>query len=338
MNNRNIRLQAFVLFAGIVLMSVKFAAWHITRSNTILSDALESIVNVVAGAFALYSLILTAKPRDREHPYGHGKVEYISAGIEGGLVIIAGGLIIWQAVKGFLSDLAPQELTVGIILTAAAGTVNLLFGLALKKRGVREHSLIMEASGTHLLSDAWSTIAMIAGLVLIKFTNLFWLDQLFAIAFAIYIIITGLRVFRRAVAGIMDEADLGTASGVIGFLEKERRPEWIDLHNFRMIKYGEVLHIDCHVTLPWYFTLEEAHHQIEVMEKLVNDHGDREVEFFVHMDPCVPISCSICALPACPVRRQPQHSRVLWSLDTVLADKKHGSWNEATAIGPASRH
>ncbi len=322
--NSNVRLQALVLLAGILLMLVKFAAWRITKSNTILSDALESIVNVVAGAFALYSLILSAKPRDREHPYGHGKIEYISAGIEGGLVILAGGFIIWRAVEALLTDHVPQELSLGIILTAIAGTTNFVLGHTLKARGIRERSLIMEASGTHLLSDAWSTVAMIAALVLIKFTQQFWLDQLFAIIFAIYIIITGLRVFRKSVAGIMDEADLVTAAGVIDLLEKERPIEWIDLHNFRMIKYGEVLHIDCHVTLPWYYTLEAAHHQIEVLEKLVNVRSNRVVELFVHMDPCVPRSCSICALPECPVRKQPMQGRVTWSLDTVLADRKHG--------------
>jgi cation diffusion facilitator family transporter len=321
----NVRLQALVLLAGIVLMLVKFAAWRITKSNTILSDALESIVNVVAGGFALYSLVLSAKPRDREHPYGHGKIEYISAGIEGGLVILAGGTIIWRAVQALLTDHVPQELTIGIVLTAVAGGLNFLLGLTLKRRGIRDRSLIMEASGTHLLSDAWSTVAMIAALVMIKLTQQYWLDQPFAIAFAIYIIFTGLRVFRRSVAGIMDEADLVTAASVIELLEKERRPEWIDLHNFRMIKYGEVLHIDCHVTLPWYFTLEEAHHQLEVFERLVNERSNRIVELFVHMDPCVPRSCSICAMPECPVRKQPRQGRVTWSLDTVLADKKHGT-------------
>lgn len=320
----NIRLQTWVLVAGAVLMLIKFLAWWRTGSNTILSDALESIVNVVAGAFALYSLVLSAKPRDREHPYGHGKVEFISAGIEGGLVIIAGAFIIWRAIGALLEGSAPHDLMTGIILTTAAGGVNLTLGLALRKRGIRDHSLVMEASGAHLLSDAYSTIAMILGLVMMKITGLLWLDQLFAIAFAIYIITTGMRVFRRSVAGIMDEVDLETAAGVIELLEKERRPPWIDLHNFRMIKYGAVLHIDCHSTLPWYFTLEAAHNEISIMERLVNEQSGRVVELFIHMDPCIPKSCAICAMPECPVRRQPLQKLVPWSLETVLANEKHG--------------
>lgn len=319
----NIRLQAWVLVAGFALMSVKFLAWRLTHSNTILSDALESIVNVTAGAFALYSLWLAAKPRDREHPYGHGKVEFISAGIEGGLVVIAGALIIWRAVHALLAHQHLHDLDTGILLTGGAGALNLVMGLALKKRGQRAHSITMEASGAHLLSDAWSTVAMVCGLILIRLTGLVWLDQLFAIVFAVYIIYTGLQVFRRSVAGIMDETDMELAREVIALLEEQRLPPWIDVHNFRMIKYGAVLHIDCHVTLPWYYTLEQAHREIAAIEKLVNERNAREVELFIHMDPCIPGSCAICSVEACPERKAPSEERLTWSLDTVLDNAKH---------------
>jgi cation diffusion facilitator family transporter len=314
-----------VLCAGVVLMAVKFLAWRLTHSNTILSDALESIVNVVAGAFALYSLILAAKPRDREHPYGHGKVEFISAGIEGGLVVLAGGAIIWRAVQALLSDQQLHDLDTGILLTGGAGALNLLMGLTLRSRGKKARSITMEASGAHLLSDAWSTVAMVIGLLLIRITGLLWLDQLFAIAFAVYIIITGLRIFRRSVAGIMDEADLELAATVIAMLEENRRQQWVDVHNFRMIKYGSVLHIDCHVTLPWYYSLEQAHQEITAVEELVNARQDQDVELFIHMDPCVPRSCSICQLAECPVRKAPFKDRITWTLDSVLGNAKHGS-------------
>lgn len=320
----NIRLQGGVLLAGVVLMSIKFLAWRLTHSNTILSDALESIVNVVAGAFALYSLVLAAKPRDSDHPYGHGKVEFISAGIEGGLVVLAGIVIIWRAVQALLSHQELHDLDIGIALASVAGGLNLMMGLILKRRGKQAHSITMEASGAHLLSDAWSTVAMIIGLVLIHFTGLLWLDQLFAIVFACYIMFTGFRVFRRSVAGIMDEADMGLASSVIELMEANRHPQWVDLHNFRMIKYGALLHIDCHVTLPWYYSLERAHDEISALEQLVNERIGREVELFIHMDPCLPSSCAICALADCPERKAPFKQRVPWTLETVTVNAKHG--------------
>lgn len=321
--NSGIRLQSLVLVVGVVLMSIKFLAWRLTHSTTILSDAFESIVNVVAGSFALYSLYLSSKPRDKEHPYGHGKIEYISAGLEGGLVVLAGGMIIWRAIQALQGEQQLHDLELGIALTAAAGVLNLAMGHALKKRGQRSHSITMEASGTHLLSDAWSTVAMLVGLVIIRYTGLFWLDQVFAIGFALFIILTGWRVVRRAIAGIMDEADMGLASEVIATLEKHRVPKWIDVHNFRTIGYGPVLHIDCHVTLPWYMSLEESHGEIATIESLVNAGFQREVELFIHMDPCIPSSCSICQVPECGVRKAPFERRIIWSLASVLGNAKH---------------
>lgn len=320
----DIRLQALVVGVGVVLMAIKFAAWRVTHSNAVLSDALESIVNVVAGAFAWYSLVLAAKPRDREHPYGHGKVEFISAGVEGGLVAIAGALIVVRAITAWINGHEVHALEEGIALAALAGALNLIMGLVLRRRGRDRRSMTMEASGTHLLSDAWSTAAMVAGLVLIRFTGQQWLDSLFALGFGVFIVQQGAGVVRRAVAGIMDETDMDTAATVVQVLERHRRPAWVDVHNFRVIKFGRTLHIDCHVTLPWYFTLEQAHTEIAAIEDLVNRECDRRIELFIHMDPCVPASCTICALPDCAMRKHPTQRRITWELDAVLGNQKHG--------------
>ena len=326
MNPRaDIRLQAFVVLVGAALMAVKFLAWYVTHSNAILSDALESIVNVVAGCFALYALILAAKPRDREHPYGHGKIEFISAGVEGGLVGIAGIVIVVRAVLAWIEGHTVHEVEKGIVLVAIAGGANLLMGLVLQRRGRRERSITMEASGTHLLGDAWSTAAMLVGLAAIHFTGIQWFDSLFAIGFGIFILVQGALVVRRAVAGIMDETDMGAAAEVVRLLEKHRRPQWVDVHNFRVIQFGRTLHIDCHVTLPWYYTLEQSHDEIAIMEKLVNEEGDRGVELFIHMDPCIPSSCSICSLTNCAQRKADNARHIPWELESVLGNAKHGS-------------
>ena len=321
----NVRLQAGVLLAGIVLMSVKFVAWRITHSNAVLSDALESIVNVAAGGFALYSLMLAAKPRDREHPYGHGKVEFISAALEGSLVALAGGLIIYRAVDAWITGVEIQHLGIGTLLIASTGAANLALGLVLRNRGKAAHSLAMEAGGVHLLSDAWSSAALVLGLVVIQLTELHWLDSLFAIGFALFIIWQGIRVVRRSVGGIMDETDMAVAEDLVRIIDTNRKPEWIDIHNFRVIKFGSTLHIDCHVTLPWYYSLEQAHTEIATMERLVNTRCEQDVELFIHMDPCVPTSCSICALENCPERKAPNTHTVPWRLDSVLSNAKHGS-------------
>ena len=320
----NVRVQALVLGAGVVLMAIKFLAWHLTGSAAILSDALESIVNVVAGAFALYSLVLVAKPRDREHPYGHGKVEFISAGIEGTLVALAGTAILVQAVLAFAAGNVVHRLETGILLTAVAGGLNLLMGLWLQRRGKRHHSITMEASGTHLLSDAWSTVAMLGGLLLIQVTGIAWFDSLFAFGFGLFILWQGGRMLRRAVAGIMDETDMDVAAQVVQVLQEHRAPDWIDVHNLRLIKFGPILHIDCHATLPWYYTLEQAHERMDAMERVVNERMSRTVELFIHMDPCRPGSCQVCALKDCPQRRHAFERRVDWDLDSTLTNERHG--------------
>ncbi|MEO8733679.1 MAG: cation diffusion facilitator family transporter [Flavobacteriales bacterium] len=321
----NIRLQALVLCAGILLMAAKFIAWHITHSNTVLSDALESIVNVAAGGLALFSLILAAKPRDREHPYGHGKVEFISAAIEGSLVAVAGGIIIYRAVMAWIAGVQVHEVSTGALIVGLSGVVNLAMGLALKRRGREKHSAAMEAGGAHLLSDAWSTAALVLGLLLIHFTGLMWLDSLFALCFAAFIIWQGLLVLRRSLGGIMDETDMSVAAEMIGILDAHRRSAWIDIHNFRVIKFGSTLHIDCHVTLPYYYSLEKAHSEISAMDELVNRNSGREVELFIHMDPCIPTSCPVCLVSDCPVRQAPFVRRVPWTLATALENKKHGA-------------
>ncbi|MBK7945273.1 MAG: cation transporter [Flavobacteriales bacterium] len=326
MNERaDIRLQAIVLVTGLVLMGIKFLAWWFTHSNAVLSDATESIVNVVAGGFALYALILAAKPRDREHPYGHGKVEFISAGIEGALIVIASVVIVARATQALIHGNEVHELGIGIALTTVAGALNLLMGLALQRRGRKQRSITMEASGAHLLGDAWSTLAMLIGLVAIALTGIQWLDSLFAIGFGLFILVQGALVVRRAVAGIMDETDMEAAASVVALLEKHRRPQWVDIHNFRVIQFGRTLHIDCHVTLPWYYSLERAHDEIAAIEKLVNEEGDRRVELFIHMDPCIPSSCAVCGVADCPERKATQQKRIAWELASVLGNAKHGS-------------
>lgn len=198
-------------------------------------------------------------------------------------------------------------------------------GLALQRGGRKQRNITMQASGTHLLGDAWSTLAMLIGLVAIAFTGIQWLDGVFAIGFGIFILVQGALVVMRAVAGIMDETDMEAAASVVALLEEHRSTGWVDLHNFRVIQFGRTLHIDCHVTLPWYLTLERAHEEIASIERLVNDMGDRRVELFIHLDPCIPASFSICSLEGCPERKTAQRERITWDLGSVLGNAKHGS-------------
>src|SRR6476620_2265926 len=201
-------------------------AWYLTHSVSILTDALESIVNVVAGLIGVYSLYLSAKPKDEDHPYGHGKVEFISAAVEGTLVTVAGVLIIYKATINLLNPHHIEKLDYGIILVAATAIVNYITGTICVKRGLKNNSLLLIASGQHQRTDTWSTIGIIAGLVLIYFTKLIWIDSAVAILFALIIIFMGYKIIRTSIAGIMDETDKLLLQRMVELLNKERKENW----------------------------------------------------------------------------------------------------------------
>lgn len=323
---KNSRLQIIVLTAGLLLMGIKFLAWMITNSNAILTDALESIINVVAGGFGLFSLYLAAKPRDRNHPYGHGKIEFISAGFEGGLIFLAGFLIISKSIYNLFYPQELQQLDLGIVLVAVSGVANFFMGFLLERQGRHSSSLILQASGKHLKSDAYSSAGLLMGLGLLFLTGVVWLDNVIAILFGIIILYTGYRLLRTSVAGIMDEADYQLINQIVEGLRQERSSHWIDAHNFRVIKYGHTLHIDCHLTVPYYFEVEKAHREIKKFEKSVAASCDAPVELFIHLDPCEPPeACRICRKADCRVRQAPFERAIRWELDNLMKNKQHYS-------------
>lgn len=300
-------------------------AYLLTRSNAILTDALESIVNIVAGAIGLYSLHLSAKPRDADHPYGHGKIEFISASIEGTLVLFAGLIIIGKSIYSLCYPHPIHDLDTGILIIFLTAVVNFIMGLICIRQGKKSGSLALSGSGVHLQSDAYSTVGIIAALILIFLTGYKIFDNIIAIAMGFFICITGYQVLRKAIAGIMDEADYELLRKIISQLNNQRHNEWVDLHNMRVIKYGNVVHIDCHLTLPWYINVRNAHDQVSSVDESVKKDLDNPVELFIHTDACVPpMQCSICINSHCAVREAPLEKIVVWNLETTLRNKKHG--------------
>lgn len=318
------RIQLLAVAIGVLLLAAKFIAYFITNSNTILTDALESIINVVAGSFALYSLHLSSKPNDSDHPYGHGKVEFISAGLEGTLIIVAGVAIIYKSVLAFFNPQALQNLDYGLLIVAISGLVNYLVGHFIQHAGKNHGSLTLQADGAHLKSDAYSSAGILIGLAIVYFTKLNVLDNVVAIIFGGFISYTGIKLLRRSVAGIMDEADEAAIESIAKVLEDNRQTEWIDVHNLRIIQYGSKLHVDCHVTLPWYFTLKEAHEQVDKIDEIVANKHSSQTEFFIHTDPCIKEQCKVCQIVDCPVRREAFKHKIDWTKETVLQNKRHG--------------
>lgn len=320
----NLRMQKWVTAVSLLLFAVKVSAWFITHSVAILTDALESIVNIIAAFIGLYSLQVAARPRDEDHPYGHGKAEYISAGIEGVLIVSAGIIIIYKAIRNIYFPSQVHDLDWGILLVVFSAVINYITGEICERTGKKNKSLALTASGRHLKTDTITTLGIVAGLVLLYFTQLAWLDSGVAILFAIIIIFTGLQILRSSAEGIMDKADLQLLKEVVAKLEENRRDNWIDLHNLRILKYGHVLHLDCHLTVPWYLNVVEAHEEVEHLSRIVRDNFGESVELFVHTDPCLDFSCAICSKADCHVRQQPFQKKITWTMENVLSNKKHG--------------
>lgn len=320
---QNLQVQKWVAAISVLLLIAKFFAYYLTHSVAILTDALESIVNVAAGFIGLYSLYVAAKPRDIDHPYGHGKAEFLSAAIEGTLITSAGVIIIYKAVRSLITPVDLRQLDYGIYLIGASALVNLGVGLVTEAKGRRSNSLALIASGKHLKSDSYSTFGIIAGLILIYFTGLKWIDPVVASIFGLIIIYTGYKILRKSIAGIMDEADIELLKRIVDLLNRNRRENWVDLHNLRVIKYGTVLHIDCHLTVPWYLNINEAHDEVDALSSLVRKEFGESVELFVHVDGCLPFSCRVCDKPYCNERKHNFEKQIDWTLENVLQNKKH---------------
>ncbi len=320
-----IRVQQWVVAISVLLFALKMLAYYLTNSVAVLTDALESTVNVVTGFTGLYSLRVAARPRDENHPYGHGKVELISASFEGILILVAGFVIVYESITNLVHAHPVQQLDTGILLIGITAAVNYLLGAWCLRTGKKHLSLALEASGKHLQSDTWTTLGIIAGLLLLRFTGIAWIDSAVAILFAIFIIVEGAKIIRQTVAGIMDEADVELLQQLITVLNQNKRTAWIDLHNLRTIKYGSILHLDCHLTVPWYFNVNQAHTEVDALDKLIGQHFPHSLEMFVHTDGCVPpSSCRVCPIADCEVRKAPFEGRLEWTLDNITSNKKHG--------------
>jgi len=309
------RMQMILLsFAvSVVLMGLKFLTYHLTQSSAVLSDALESIINVVASAFAAISVWMAAKPPDLDHPYGHGKIEYFSAGFEGALIICAAGGIFFTGIHQLIHPRDLPHLEAGLGLLIAATAINLILGLGLLRVGQRTDSLTLVADGQHIITDVYTSTAVVIGLALVYWTGWLWLDGAVACLVGINILITGGRLVTQSVARLMDASDPELLDHIVDTLESHRQPEWIDIHQLRAWRAGHLLHIDLHLVLPKDLSMDAAHCQAKKMELLLMDQFSGHASVLVHMDPCDIEQCPICRQNACQWRERAFGQRMPWN-------------------------
>ena len=312
-------LAALSLVVAIGLMGVKFWVYAWTGSQAVFSDALESIVNVVAAGFALGVLAYAGRPADRDHPFGHGKVEFFSAAFEGGLIFFAALVILWQAIDALFRGAVPQQLDHGLWLLSAAGAVNGMLGWYLVRYGRRHRSAALEADGLHVLTDFWTSVGVVLGLVAVQFTGAAWLDPLLAGLMGLWLLRSGLAIVRRATAGLLDAEDPELLQHLVAVLGPKVRDGIIRLHHLRAIRAGSFRHVSAHLVVPEFWSVQRAHDAAEALAAAVLRElpGDGDIDF--HTDPCERAYCRTCDLEACSVRRQPFAGLVPLTVDEAVA-------------------
>ncbi len=295
------------IVVGLLLLAIKFAAYWLTGSSAIFSDAVESIVNVLASLMALWALALAHEPPDEAHPYGHGKVEFMSAGLEGGMILLASVFIFVRTVDVLLfHELEPTRLDLGLVLIIAAMLINGGVGWLLIRTGRKQGSLTLEADGHHLMSDAVTSVAVIAGLLAVRLTGWAVVDPIVAVLIAAYIAWAGIGLLKKAFGGLMDEQDRADEKALAELLDAHvgpngAEPRICSYHKLRHRHSGRYHWVDFHAVVPADLNVAQGHTiasriEFEIEQRL------GEGKATAHVEPCISPSCRICAKDADPAQ------------------------------------
>ncbi len=270
---------------GVFMLFMKIYAYLITGSSAILSDAVESVVHILAVSFAAFSLRLSMKPPDKDHMYGHDRISFFSAGFEGAMIIFAALLIIYEAAHKWLTGLEIQNLGSGTFLTACATIINGGLGWYLVRTGRRYNSILLEANGKHVLTDSWTSLGVIIGLVLTLFTGWLPFDPLLAIIVALNILWTGSKLMRRSIGGLMDKSDPQIDATLRSTLDRLAGQHRIAYHRLRHRNAGSRLLIEFHLLFRENVSIRKAHEQATLIERELHRVFPGHVEILTHLEP-----------------------------------------------------
>ena len=269
--------------AALVTIALKTVAWRITGSVGLLSDAIESVVNLIGGFMALAMLTVAARPADEDHAYGHSKAEYFSSGVEGSLILVAAGSIAIAAVRRLLAPQPLEAVGMGLLVSVAASLVNLIVALLILRAGRKHNSITLEANAHHLLTDVWTSVGVVAGVGLVAFTKWNWLDPVVALVVAANIVWTGVGIVRRSIAGLMDMALSAEDMTVVRQVLKTYEQTGIQFHALRSRQSGAKKFVSLHVLVPGDWTVQRGH---ELLDKIEADIRAvlAEAEVFTHLE------------------------------------------------------
>ncbi len=287
------RAAAWSLAIACIVFVAKFSGFLVTQSTAILSDALESLVNIAAAALLIYGIRVSDKPPDSEHPFGHGKVEFLVSSFEGGAIIVASLIIIFEAASKWIAGSWPHNLVSGLVIVAVASVLNAVLGYYLLRVGHRTSSLPLVADAKHVLSDVWTSVGIFVGLWLAYVTGQLWIDSAVAIVVALLILRTGWKLFHQAILGMMDTAEPQVVAQIETILNHAQSTSICSYHKLRHRLSGGLHYVDFHIQVPRTMDVETAHHiatavEIEIAQLL----GHAGV--LAHIEPCESVTCKKC--------------------------------------------
>ena len=273
------------ILAAVLTISLKTTAYFYTGSIGLLSDALESVINLVAAVFALLMIKIAAQPPDADHTFGHDKAEYFSSGIEGVLIFFAAFGIFYTAVPRLSSPQPLEHIGIGLFISLVATLINLIVGLVLMRAGKQNHSIVLEADGRHLLTDVWTSIGVVLGILLVGLTGWFVLDPIIAMLVALNIIWTGFQLIRRSALGLMDTAvSSETQEKIVQILDGYVAEKKIDYHALRTRQSGARKFVSVHILVPDDWTVQKGHDLTEEIEDEIRQ-AVPESTVFTHLEP-----------------------------------------------------
>ena len=275
------------LIAALLMLVGKWAAYRLTGSTAIFSDAAESVVHIAATAIAAFSLWYAGQPADAQHPYGHGRIAFFSAGLEGGLILIASLAILFTAIEALIRGPELHELHIGLAITGALAAVNLALGLLLVHTGRKHNSLVLVANGQHVLTDMWTSVGVVAGVAVVHFTGILWLDPVVAILMGLHILRSAVHLMQQSYSGLMDSADPATTELILESLRGSVDAGLLaDFHQLRHRRIEMHIFMEVHLLLPGDLTVSQAHQQVNTVEDRLREAlAGQQLHVTSHVEP-----------------------------------------------------
>ena len=273
------------IVAAVLTISLKGMAFVMTGSVGLLSDALESCVNLIAALIALFVLAIAEKPADAEHAFGHSKAEYFSSAIEGGLIVIAACSIVWSAWPRLYDPQPLENMGFGLLISLGASLINLAVAIVLLREGKRSHSITLTADGKHLMTDVWTSVGVVLAIGLVKLTGWLILDPVIAMLVALNIVWTGYRLMHQSARGLIDTAIPSEERMEVEQIFDHFRKDGIEFHSLMTRQAGQRKFISVHILVPGEWTVQRGHDLLEIIEAKVRDHFPIPVTVFTHLEP-----------------------------------------------------